>query len=580
MTTYIVTSTPEITVLQRRSFVAWLTVERAAYIVIVLVAAAIRFVQLGPRPLSLAEASDAWKAWQLVQDGAATGATSSPLVFALNLWTFDIFGATDFLARLWPALAGALLPLLAYPLRARLGRGGALVSATLLALSPHLIFFSRYLSGDSIVAFASLLLLVSLVRYHDDREMGWYVLGAVSLGLLLTSGASAYLALVGLGLFIYACGPDWWRTGFALPTTEATRRAIIGFGLFIVLGPTALLRRWDGLGDAAGLLAHWLAGFRPAWGEYPFFWPGLRLLLDEPLLAVGGVVAIFRWWQERQRGFETGLVAWAVGALVITSLHSGRTPGDLLVVMVPLALLAGPIFARFLAGFNLRENWREAAILLGAVATLAIMAFFWLAGYAQTGNQDYLLAFAVPLVILAGMAGVYYFGFKWEMTWRVLGLAGLVILAFTTVSVAWVSNHYVEPVRRPAIILDTGATGVRDLVGQVEFISAQRVADKYEIAMTIVGNPPSPMLGWYFRRFIAVRFAAGVGPEAGSPLVVTPESPLPPLGERYAGSTFPIRSRWSPLALPARGFIRWLLYRIGEGGGQTDKAVLWVEQPG
>jgi uncharacterized protein (TIGR03663 family) len=578
MTTYVVTSMPETA--ERRSFVAWLTVERAAYLVIVLVAAAIRLVQLDLRPLAAAEAADAWRAWQLAWDGIVAGSTASPLVFALNLWTFEILGATDFLARLWPALAGALLPLLAYPLRARLGRGGALVTATLLALSPHLVFFSRYLSGDSMVALGALLLFVSLVRYHDDHEERWFIVGAVALGLLLTAGSSAYLALVGLGLFVSAWEPQVWRGLGTLPIGKTTKRAAVGFALSVALTSTALLRRWDGLGDAAALLARWLAGFRPSWGEYPFFWPGLRLLVDEPLLVVGGVAAILMLLRERRRGFATGLAAWAVGTLVVNTLHSGRQPGDLLVVIVPLSLLAGPAFIRFLGGLDLREDWREAAILLGAVAVLSVMAFFWLAGYTQTGNQDYLFAFAVPLVILVGMAGFYYFGFKWEPTWRTLGLAGLAILALTTISVAWVSNHYVEPVRRPAIVLETGATGVRDLVGQVEFISAQRVTDKHEIAVTIVGDPPSPILLWYFRRFTAARVVAGAGPEVGSPVVITPPSPLPSLGEGYAGSLFPVRDVWSPLTLAGRDFLRWLLYRISDGVGQTDKVVLWVERQG
>jgi predicted membrane-bound mannosyltransferase len=122
------------------------------------------------RPLSPAEAADAFGALRLAQGGSVAATSASPLIFALNGWTFDLLGVGDMAARFWPALAGALLPLFVFPLRGRLGRAGALAAAALLALSPHLVFFSRYLSGDTAVALAALVVLVALVRGHDDED--------------------------------------------------------------------------------------------------------------------------------------------------------------------------------------------------------------------------------------------------------------------------------------------------------------------------------------------------------------------------------------------------------------------------
>lgn len=579
ITTVTAHASPIVTAEKRSpSFAAWLTVERAAYIVIFLVAAGVRLVQLDLRPLAPAEAADAWGAWRWLQDGASR-TSASPLAFGLNIWTFWLLGATDFWARWWPALTGALLPLLVCPLRARLGRAGALVAALLLALSPHLVFFSRYLSGDSMVAFGALLTLVSLVRYAEGREARWFILGMVALGALLTAGHNAYLVLAGLALFIYAWWPELRQSGLSVPSGEAARKGLVGLALAFILAATAFARRWDGIGDAANLLARWLAGFWPAWGEYPFYWLPLRLLLDEPLLVVGGIAGLVALWRGQRRGFEAGLLSWALGVLVVASLRSERLPGDLTVAIVPLALLTGPILVRFLAGFDWREDWREIAILLGAVFVLAVMAFLWLAGYGQTGDRDYLLAFLAPVIILLGIALSYAYWFRWEKTWHALGLAGLLALALVTVSWAWVSNQDADPTRRPAILWERSADDVKDLVEQVEVISAQRLGDQHEMPILVVGDLPNPVLAWYLRHFSRARFVAGVSADVASPVIITLEGPpLPGLGEQYIGSQFPWRVNWSPLGLPGRGMVRWLLYRLAESPSYKEKVILWVRR--
>ena len=120
---------------QERS--TWLTVERAAYAVIGLLAAAVRLWQLGLRPLAETEAAQALAAFRFTQGmGQAVPAGTVPALFTGNAVAFTLFGSSDGLARWLPALAGLALVLLPYWLRHRLGRGGALAASLLLALSP------------------------------------------------------------------------------------------------------------------------------------------------------------------------------------------------------------------------------------------------------------------------------------------------------------------------------------------------------------------------------------------------------------------------------------------------------------
>jgi uncharacterized protein (TIGR03663 family) len=118
-----------------------------------------------------------------------------PLLHLLNGSLFGLFGATDFLMRLVPALVGGLLPLVALLFRHRL-RGEAVVSlALLLALNPVLVYYSRFMRGDIIAGALSFFAFACLVRAVDFDD-GRYLYGAtfaLAVGLGAKENVLAYL---------------------------------------------------------------------------------------------------------------------------------------------------------------------------------------------------------------------------------------------------------------------------------------------------------------------------------------------------------------------------------------------------
>jgi uncharacterized protein (TIGR03663 family) len=177
-------------------------VEAAAYVVVALLAAGLRFFQLGLRPLSGGEAMQALAAYRFVQDGAPSAPTGTvPALFTGNVVGFTLFGASDITARWLPVLAGMLLVLLPYGLRHRLGRGGALAASLLLALSPSAVYLSRSLDGAVLVAACGLAIVVGVINYVDTRRPGALYLAAVALGLGLCAGPGIYTLLLIFALF-------------------------------------------------------------------------------------------------------------------------------------------------------------------------------------------------------------------------------------------------------------------------------------------------------------------------------------------------------------------------------------------
>ena len=195
--------------------------EVALYFIIALMAVGLRLYKLGGRPMQAGEAAQALAAWRSAQGLPQDSALGqlSPLLFTSNVFLFALFGANDFLARLVPALGGALLALLPYFLRRRLGRMGALAASFLLALSPSTLFFSRYLGGEIVVAICAMAIICGLFGYLDQRQPKHLYLVAVALGLALSAGAGTFTFifivvtfLLVLALVNRFSGPsEYWR---------------------------------------------------------------------------------------------------------------------------------------------------------------------------------------------------------------------------------------------------------------------------------------------------------------------------------------------------------------------------------
>src|SRR5215472_4225687 len=124
--------------------------ELVAFVGLVLLAAVLRFWDLGSRMLHHDESLHAVYSYYLyigkgyVHDPMMHG----PFLFELNALVYFLLGATDATARVAPAFFGTLLVGLPYFLRDRLGRTGAIAASALLALSPSILYYSRFIRHD------------------------------------------------------------------------------------------------------------------------------------------------------------------------------------------------------------------------------------------------------------------------------------------------------------------------------------------------------------------------------------------------------------------------------------------------
>jgi len=124
-----------------------------------------------------------------------------PLLYHLNSTVFTLFGPADATMRLAVALIGAALPLTAWLFRERLSDAAVVALAGLLALTPVVVYYSKFAGNDVPLAVFGLATVGFGVRLADTGRRRYLYAGAVTLAL---AAATKWYALLYVGCWLGA----------------------------------------------------------------------------------------------------------------------------------------------------------------------------------------------------------------------------------------------------------------------------------------------------------------------------------------------------------------------------------------
>jgi predicted membrane-bound mannosyltransferase len=275
----------------------------------------------------------------------------------LNQILFGLFGSSvgDIGVRLGSVLFGTAIVLLPVLWRKRIGRVGALAASIALAISPTMVFASRTLDGAIVVAACALGALGLGLRYLESHRSIYLVGFAISIGLALLSGAGiitlAIVLVVGLWVVYRWSGAtevDELRSAVQelRQQPQKLRRAAWWGGAVFGLVATVGLTHVAALGSVTGLASAWLTAWQ-ATGTTSAVRLFQILVVYEPLIVLIGLIGLVMVIRGTD-GTSILLATWSLGAMLIVLLQPGRQPVDLVLVLTPLALLAGTIVERVL----------------------------------------------------------------------------------------------------------------------------------------------------------------------------------------------------------------------------------------
>ncbi|MBC7796178.1 MAG: TIGR03663 family protein, partial [Pyrinomonadaceae bacterium] len=151
---------------------------------VIIVAAVLRFYWLSLKPFHHDEGVNGYFLIKLVRKGIYEYNPENyhgPTLYYFSLFSTYLFGLTDFGLRFVPAIFGVFVVVAALSLRRYLGTIGALTAAMLLALSPGMVYISRYFIHEIPFVFFTLAAVVCVVKFIQNRPAGTVAIGVMSL---------------------------------------------------------------------------------------------------------------------------------------------------------------------------------------------------------------------------------------------------------------------------------------------------------------------------------------------------------------------------------------------------------------
>lgn len=510
-----------------------------SFIVIVLTVVTLfsRLWMLGARVMSHDESLHVYYSWLLA---TGKGFVHNPMMHGAFLFEstalMDIlFGANDFTSRLVPVILGTVIVILVPRLlKPWLGQVGTLATSFLLLISPFILYFSRYIRHDIPVITWSLLAVIAIFRYLENRSERDLILLAASLALMLGTMEISFIYLAIFATFfalqaIFKYGSSWkaWQTSseFDLLIVITTLGAFFSSPIaLLALNP--LWNRITGTpfvelqslstqgiewatGSTGIRLGILFIGFASSASIIGLWWNRNRWLkLAGLFLAISTL--LFTTFLQNPSGIGTGFVGSLGYWLSQQEVARGSQPWYYYLIVFPLYEYL-PVVGGILATTTFFFFRKSIAVFQRPFLLFLVWWSAWiLAGLSLAGEKMPWLSthIAVPFILLTGwwigrlierflIARRYLNKLKTLAGWITLGV--IVLLGIATIRTTIAANYINYDYTTEFIDYAHGAPGVKWVLDDIEAIANHTGTGK-DLKIAYDDQASWPMT-WYLRDY-------------------------------------------------------------------------------
>jgi uncharacterized protein (TIGR03663 family) len=325
------------------------------------------------------------------------------LTTTVNSFFYGKDGLSTFAIRLVTALFGIGVVWLLLCLRRQLGTFGAVSAAALAAVSPGLVFFSRYFIHEILFVFFTLGVVVAILRFRESRRPRDLILAALSAALM---GATKETWIITLAVWLIAlpCTTFYLRlrNGPTPAPTTANVKELLNDqnpepAASNATGVTWTKTRLYGVA-AAVFVAVWVMFYSSFFTNFPQgvydsvltfgtwfktgtssphnwgWWKYLEWLRQQEMPAmVLGTMGITAALARARSRFAVFTAFWSLGILAAYSLIHYKTPWCALNIILPFVIMAGYGLEQLYQS-GLIGRWAAALAALAAISVASYQA--------------------------------------------------------------------------------------------------------------------------------------------------------------------------------------------------------------
>jgi uncharacterized protein (TIGR03663 family) len=437
-----------------------------AFTAILVLAGLARFTGLDQRPMHNDEAVNAYKLGIMVETGEYRydrNEYHGPVLYYASRIITAVLGQSYFVSltesslRSVTAIFGMAMLIILLLLVESLGWITLLVMALLYALSPAMVFYSRYFIHEMLLVFFGFAAIISGYKYLVSRKISWVILAGISLGLM-----------------------------HATKETCIINYAAIGISAIVIL---IMVKQNGPIGAGGSGYPFWhvllavFVGVLVSITFYSSFFTNSQGIIDS--------ISAYQVYFTRAGADDAHLHPWYyyLDLLVYAGNHPGMPWSELWLILLSLA-------GFILLAKKKEKRQGEYFLLFMGLYTYLLMIVYSIISYKTPWN---ILQFYIGTLLLAGYGIVHMFSML-KPRWLKTGMAVLVITGgihwlWTSYSINF--RQYSDPAN-PYVYAHTGED-VREITEMVSLVS-QVHPDGPELNMDIV-FPDSEYwpLPWYLR---------------------------------------------------------------------------------
>ncbi|PKO07016.1 MAG: hypothetical protein CVU41_03755 [Chloroflexi bacterium HGW-Chloroflexi-3] len=554
------------------------TIEYLIYGLILIIGIAFRFINLGSLPLSDVESSISLHAISMLSGEKVANFSDQTFLSNIQAILFFLFGNSNFIARLFPAVVGVLFILIPFLFRNYVNPKMMIILSFWIAISPTFISLSRQVDSTILFLFSIFLFMYFFIKQSVIPCAVFIVLSILSGKIFLMFLVPSLISLMYVYLFLNKQNNDIYNQLIHLfKSFQWKKFSLYSSGSYVILSTFGFIFPSQLSGIGYGINTYFNSYSLLSVVTLSDLVRGL-FFYEIAAITFGLMGIIFIIRKNQIAGlFLTGMITFSI--LQIVSIPEKTIIMNVIIVMS--LMISGSYFVNQFIFIPSQVRTKIIVVTLISLAVLFFISLAFISMFANPfqGEQENTLRI---FFIIAGFALIIGAGLLagWAISWEIAGKSFLLLsisyLLIFTISASVNASGLRYPYQNEILSINPVPLEHDLLVQTLENYSEWNYGDKKSLNIHILGEQP-PSIYWVLRNFENISYGDVIPLGAKIDAIITNADQNLVQADTFRGQDILWTSKPAWSSMNANETTQWLLTRRAPQDMLNQKTnIIWI----